>query len=247
MTPDLFGDRASDYARTRPTYPERLYDHLASLAPARGLVWDSGTGSGQAARSLVDRFDRVVATDISRAQLAQATGGPRLHRIVAAAEQAPLRSGTADLVTVSAALHWFDRPHFYAEVRRVARPRAVLAAWSYFRCHIDPEIDTVIDRYADEVVAEYWLPQFDLNRRAYRDFEFPFEPLPWLDLEAQAHMRLDDVLDFMRTWSASQALRRERGVDPVERVRVDLERAWGDASQERIVRWPLHGVIGRMP
>ncbi|MGH7726328.1 MAG: class I SAM-dependent methyltransferase [Candidatus Eiseniibacteriota bacterium] len=247
MARDLFGDRASDYARTRPTYPDRLFDHLAALAPARSLVWDCGSGSGQAARSLVHRFDCVVGTDISEAQLAHGMGGPRLHRIVAAAEQVRLRARTADLVTVSAALHWFDRPRFYAEARRVARSGAVLAAWSYFRCLISPGIDPIIDRYADDVVAACWLPQFDLNRRAYRDLEFPFEQMPWLELEAEAHMRLEELFDFMRTWSASQAWMRERRTDPVERVRVDLERAWGDPTHERLVRFPLHGVIGRVP
>jgi ubiquinone/menaquinone biosynthesis C-methylase UbiE len=243
----LFDDRARDYARTRPTYPDRLFDHLAALAPERGVVWDCGAGSGQAARSLVGRFERVVATDISRVQIGHLSAGPRLHPVVAAAEQSPLRNRSVDLVTVSAALHWFDRPRFYAEVARVARPGAVIAVWSYFRTHITPDVDAIIDRYADELIAEYWLPQFGVNRSAYRDLDFPFERLPWLEVEAQAHLSLGDLLDFMRTWSASQAWTRERGGDPVEKVRADLERAWGDPAIERLARWPLHGAIGRVP
>ena len=247
MSPHLFDDRASDYARIRPTYPERLFDHLAGLVPARGLAWDCGTGSGQAARSLITRFDRVIATDISLAQLEHAVSGPRLHRVVSAAEQGPLRSRTVDLVAVSAAFHWFDRTRFYPEVMRVARPGAVLAVWSYFRSRIAPDVDTVLDRYADELVAPYWRPDFELNRRRYRDVDFPFERLPWLELEAQAHMRLDDLLDYMRTWSSSQAWRRTHGSDPVDLVRADLEHAWGDPARERLVAWPLHGLIGRVP
>lgn len=38
------------------------------------------------------------------------------------------------LVTVGQALHWFDRPAFYGEVRRVLRPGGVLAVWSYGLC-----------------------------------------------------------------------------------------------------------------
>jgi hypothetical protein len=37
------------------------------------------------------------------------------------------------------------------------------------------------------------------------------------------------------------------GSDPVEIVRDDLARAWGDSERERLTRWPLHGAIGRVP
>ena len=47
-----------------------------SVAPARGLAWDCGAGSGQAARDLAQRFARVVATDASRAQLGSGVPGP---------------------------------------------------------------------------------------------------------------------------------------------------------------------------
>jgi ubiquinone/menaquinone biosynthesis C-methylase UbiE len=247
MTHSLFDDRARSYARIRPTYPDRLFDHLATLASGHDVVWDCGAGSGQASRSLAERFDRVVATDISRAQLGHLVGGPRIHAVVAAAESAPLRDHSVDLITVSAALHWFDRPRFYTEARRVARPGGVIAVWSYFRAAITPEVETVVNHYADEIVSEYWQPTFELNRRMYRELEFPFEPLPWLELNAEAHMRLDDLLEFMRTWSASQTWSRQHGgADPVDLVRAELERAWGDPAHVRVVRWPLHGAIGRI-
>src|SRR5436190_2453801 len=104
MSRPLFDDRATAYARTRPTYPDRLFDHLASLAPERRVAWDCGAGSGQSAHSLLARFDRVIATDVSRVQLGHAVREPRLDPVAATAEQAPLRDRSADLITVSAAL-----------------------------------------------------------------------------------------------------------------------------------------------
>jgi SAM-dependent methyltransferase len=38
---------------------------------------------------------------------------------------------SADLIAASQAFHWFDHARFFAEVRRVARPGAVLAVWCY--------------------------------------------------------------------------------------------------------------------
>src|SRR5262245_47545206 len=213
---DLFGDRADEYARQRPTYPEQLFDHLEGLVTRRELAWDCGTGSGQTARSLARRFACVVATDSSLRQLSRAgeTNGIRL--VAAAAESAPFRDRCLDLVTVSAAIHWFDRPRFYAEVRRVARPGAVLAVWSYFQTRIIPEIDAVLVRYADEVVGPLWPPEIAVNREGYRDLDFPFTRLPWPDVHAEGHMRLRDLFEYMRTWSASQAWERNHGSDPVD-------------------------------
>lgn len=232
----------------RPAYPEALFDHLVSLAPGRGLAWDCGAGTGQATRSLALRFDRVIATDTSRRQLAEARlGGRHAHPVAAAAEAAPIRDRTIDLVVVSAALHWFDRRRFFEEVRRVAKPGAILAAWSYYRTRVDDgAVDDIVMRFADEVISPYWPPGMQLNRDAYRSLDLPFERLPWPELEAEGTMHLDDLLMFMRTWSASQAWQRERGTDPVAVVRDRLAAVWGDPARERPVRWPLHGAIARV-
>lgn len=245
-TSDLFGDRADEYARTRPTYPDQLFDHLERLVARKERAWDCGAGSGQTSRSLAQRFEQVVATDTSLRQLTHARTNERIRLIAAAAEAAPIREHTADLITVSAAIHWFDRPRFYDEVRRVARPGAILAVWSYFQTRIEPAIDAVLVHFADDVVGSYWNPGIQLNRNAYRDLDFPFERLPWRELHAEGRMRFVDLMQYMRTWSASQEWVRVRGTDPVDEVRDQLARAWGDPEYERLVQWPLHGAIGRV-
>lgn len=67
--PDHFSAVAADYASHRPSYPAALFDWLAEQAPARRLAWDCATGSGQAARDLAGRLDRVNATDAAAAQI----------------------------------------------------------------------------------------------------------------------------------------------------------------------------------
>ena len=49
---ELFVNQAKQYAETRPSYPQELFQFIASKTPAHDLVWDVGTGSGQAARSV---------------------------------------------------------------------------------------------------------------------------------------------------------------------------------------------------
>src|SRR5688572_26866780 len=125
------------YAAYRPHYPVALFDWLAEVAPARGLAWDCAAGSGQATRDLAQRFDRVVATDASRAQLRSLHGASGVRIWSAAAEHSGIRAARVDLVAVAQALHWFDLRAFYAEARRVLRPRGVVAAWTY----ADPRLE----------------------------------------------------------------------------------------------------------
>lgn len=49
---ELFIKQAKQYSETRPTYPEEVFQFIASKTPSHDLVWDVGTGSGQAAKSV---------------------------------------------------------------------------------------------------------------------------------------------------------------------------------------------------
>src|SRR5215469_10467827 len=124
---DHFSGHAADYSRYRPgAYPAALFKALAALAPDRGCVWDCATGNGQAALGLAELFERVEATDASDKQIAASTPHPRIHYSMAPAEKSGLPDKSVSLVNVAQALHWFDLPRFYAEVRRVAKPQALL-------------------------------------------------------------------------------------------------------------------------
>ena len=46
---DHFSGHAGCYEAFRPTYPDALFEYLASLCPLRELAWDCATGNGQAA------------------------------------------------------------------------------------------------------------------------------------------------------------------------------------------------------
>jgi SAM-dependent methyltransferase len=129
---DHFSGLASAYARHRPKYPPELAAHLAAIAPSRSLALDLATGNGQAAIDLAMHFDRVLASDASARQLAEAVAHPRVFYLRHPAERLPIRSASADLIAVAQAAHWLDFDRFYAEARRVLRPGGVVALWTYF-------------------------------------------------------------------------------------------------------------------
>jgi len=242
-----FGPVADRYSRARPTYPDALFDWLAGLAPARDRAWDCATGSGQAARSLAERFDLVVATDASRAQLARAPAHPRIRYVAAAAERSGLRADAVSLVTVAAAVHWFDLDRFADEVGRVLRPGGVLAAWTYHVGHGEPPIGPVLRRFYETVAAPHFDPRARIVDRRYEDLALPGERVPAPSLHATVRWDLERVLDFVRSWSGTEALRARTGADPAAPLAAELAAVWaGPPTEERELRFPLYLRVQRL-
>ena len=241
---DHFSTQSEAYARIRPDYPGALYDWLCRVCGRRRRAWDCATGNGQAAVRLARRFDEVIATDASAAQIAAARPHPGVRYRVATAEESGLDDASVDLVAVAQALHWFDHERFNAEVRRVTRPGGVVAAWTYQLERVSPDIDALIDRYFGDIVGPYWPVERRHVEAGYRDIPFPFGGLEPPSLELTRRWSLADQLAYFRTWSATERYRADRGEDPVARIAGALERAWGPGT--RLVRWPLVVLAGRV-
>jgi len=244
---DHFSGRSAEYARYRPTYPDALYAHLASCAPAHRAAWDCATGSGQAALQVARHFDDVFASDGSTVQLASAVLHKRVHYAAAYAERVPVPDNSFDLVTVAAAAHWFNLDPFYAEVQRVTRPGGIIAMWSYYNFESEPAIDEVMDRYADVIVHDYWPDRLiQYNKPRYQTLPFPFPAIEAPQFYAEANWTMEDVLGFASTWSATQRYHARHGKEALDLIVDDLISAWGDPDRQVRIRWPLHMLAGRI-
>ena len=78
----------------------------------------------QAAKSLANIYKNVIATDTSEKQLQFANKLPNVRyqqtpptMSIAEVEQEVVPQGTLDLITIAQALHWFDFPNFYQQVK----------------------------------------------------------------------------------------------------------------------------------
>jgi len=243
---DHFSGHAADYSRYRPAaYPAALFKALAALAPDREWVWDCATGNGQAALGLAEHFARVEATDASEKQIAAAQAHPKVHYAAAPAEKSGLPDGSVSLVTVAQALHWFDLDAFYAEVRRVAKPEAIIACWCYMRCAVSPEVDAATERLYNGILGDaYWPPERKHVENAYQDLAFPFTRIALPAFHMELHWSLEAYVGYLRSWSATQAYIKKNGSDPVEQIGEELMRAWGDPAIARPVHWPLTMLAG---
>ena len=240
---DHFTAQAAAYAQFRPEYPPALFDFVASLVERRDVAWDCGTGSGQAAVALAGHFARVVGTDASEAQVAAARGRrphARVEYRVVPAEASGLPDASVNLVTVAQALHWFDLPRFYAEVRRVVAPGGALAVWSYDDPMLDdPALDERLQRFNEETVGPYWPPERRLVGEGYRALPFPFAETAAPALTLEQRWTLGELAGYLRSWSATARYVAARGADPVAPLEVELAALWGDPARRRLVRWPL--------
>jgi SAM-dependent methyltransferase len=252
---DHFSGHASLYAKARPHYPEALFDWIAAEAPARGLAWDAGCGNGQASVALARRFERVVATDPSAQQLGSAVTHPRIEyrnepRDLSAKDggvyQTSLAAHSADAITVAQALHWFDLPAFIAEVRRVAKPGALFAAWCYANCSVTPGVDAVIAYLYDDVLGAYWSPERRLVDEGYASLDIPFVPVTAPALEMRVDWTARQLLAYLTSWSAAQKYARATGHDAIAAITDELLAAWHDPEHVRPIRWTLAVRAGRL-
>ncbi|HEV8263901.1 MAG TPA: class I SAM-dependent methyltransferase [Gemmatimonadales bacterium] len=243
---DHFSGVSAAYAAFRPRYPDALFDVLAAAAPACDAAWDCATGSGQAALGLARHFARVIATDASDAQIAHAAPHPRITYRVAAAEASGLPDRSVDLVTAAQAVHWFDRPRFWAEARRVLRPEGVIAVWTYWFFSVEPALDAIVRRFYTDTVGPFWPPERKLTEERYQTIDFPFAEFTLPGFTIEQRVTLDEVAGYIRTWSATRGYVERHGRDPVEDLVRELRPIWGDPTTARLARWPLAVRAGRV-
>ena len=240
-----FSEVAAEYAAARPTYPEELFDWLARSIPAQDAAWDAATGNGQAALGLARHFARVIATDWSAGQIQNATRHPRIEYRVASSEASGLEPDSVNLVVVAAAIHWFDLPRFYGEVRRVLRDGGVLAAWTYHVAHVSVPLDRILGPFYWDVVGPHFAPGARMVDSRYEGLSLPGDALEPPSFRVTVQWTSDQVLRFVRTWSGVQAYRAVTQQDPVLAIEDEVRQALGGDSRVTL-SWPLYVRAARL-
>ncbi len=120
---------------------------------------------GQFTQLLTPRFQQILATDLSQAQLDQAPQWENVRYRACLAQDSGLADASVDLITVAQAIHWFKFDAFYAEVHRVLKPSGIFAAVGYWSDSsvVDPEVNTAIQRLYFQTLKGCW----DAERSLY--------------------------------------------------------------------------------
>lgn len=122
-----FSNRVADYVRTRPGYPQAVYELLQreiGFTPAM-VVADIGSGTGLSSELFLKNGNVVYAVepnaDMRGAAESLLAKYSNFHSVAGTAEATTLADRSVDAIVAGQAFHWFDVPQARAEFQRVLR------------------------------------------------------------------------------------------------------------------------------
>nr|XP_008123599.1 PREDICTED: putative methyltransferase DDB_G0268948 [Anolis carolinensis] len=225
---------------------------LRVQAGAFGLALDVGCGSGQGTLLLASRFQKVVGTDVSPAQVEEAQQAPHPDNVsflACPAEELPVADGSVDVLTSFTAAHWFDIPRFMREAERVLAPSGCLVLTTNtldMRLHFrdrDQELTRIFQEFRD-LLTPY---MSDKVRLVVGDYEEIFEAVPFpskeriTDIVDKVPMSVAELVGYVQSFSMFQAFLKDRPEEAqaqVQRLQERVLEAMGEASPEaRLEFW----------
>ncbi|KAK4392510.1 putative methyltransferase DDB [Sesamum angolense] len=266
----LFVKQAKQYSLGRPSYPQELFHFIASKTLSHDLAWDVRkrpscqiflTQKLHLPDQLANIYKNVVATDTSPKQLEFAAKLPNIRyqctppsMSIAELQDNIGSESSFDLVTIAQAMHWFDLPTFYQQVKWVLKkPNGVIAAWCYTVPEVNPTVDSLFNRFHTIDAGPYWESARTLVDQKYETIHLPFEPVDGLEHNGPFQFSSEKVIDlesyftYLRSWSTYQTAK-EKGVELLtENVLEDFKRARNeDGKFEKTVSFPIYLRIGKV-
>jgi len=241
---DNFSSQADLYLRYRPSYPPELFDFIIAQVKEKDMAWDCATGNGQTAKALAPYFNKVFATDNSQRQLDNAYQAINIFYSVQPAEQTIFLNNSFDLITVSQALHWFHLDEFYAEVIRIGKPEAILAAWTYSLLRISKEIDSLIEDLHYNTLNNYWDEERKYVNDEYRSIPFPYKKIDTPLFNIEYRWTIEELEGYLNTWSGLKKFIAENNNNPVPELIKRIRPHWKETQM--LVHFPLHLLMGKI-
>ena len=146
-------------------------------------------------------------------------------------------------MTIAQAIHWFDLPRFFNEVKRTLKPEGHIAAIGYKLCLIEG-MDDLLHEFYSKKVGQYWDPERKIIEQEYQSILFPFEDLGTHRFQLINQWTVDDLMGYLSTWSATRHYVKANGTNPVNEFEERIRAYWGDDSFKRVVT-PVFMKMGR--
>ena len=103
-------------------------------------------------------------------------------------------------MTGAQALHWFKFDDFYTEVKLVAKPNAIFAAWIYSLLRISKKIDALIEAHYFNTLGNYWDVERKYIDEEYSNIPFPFTKIHTPAVVIQYEWSLEQLEEGLNTW-----------------------------------------------
>jgi SAM-dependent methyltransferase len=193
---------------------------------------------------LSEYLNKVIATDISAAQIEKAISKENIEYLVCPAEATPFADDTFDLVTVAQAYHWIKWDTFKKEVSRVCKPGAIIAIWTYYQHTTgDEKVDKAVHDFYENVTKPWWDYERKYVEEKYSTVGFDYELLPVKNFDTILHWKRDDLLGYISSWSAVQKFIRTNGHSPIPIIEEQIKKLWPAGEVKKVV-FPIYLKLG---
>jgi len=124
-------------------------------------------------------------------------------------------------------------------------PGGVLAVWAYGPVAAEgTETGAIVEEFYHVEMAPFWPEERAMADSGYKDIELPMPELKSPVFSMRVSWTREELLGYIRTWSAVSRFIGKNGRDPVACLEKRLVLHWNDASR-RTVAWPLTLKAGR--
>jgi len=234
------------YTHYRPQYPDVIFDFLQTIVDG-DIAFDCGAGSGQATQGLSQKFKRVIATDLSFELLSKSPKLSNVYYLQSTAEQLPIHTNCINLICIAQAIHWFPLNEFYNEVKRILKPKGIIAAWCYNQAMIESAVDQTINKiYKKMSSSQNPSKERQYLYDHYQNIPFPFKRIETPDFKIEMYWNLFQLLGYISTWPGLLEYQKRFGINLLSEAEDELLSAWGDPHVKKIITWPIYFLLGRV-
>jgi SAM-dependent methyltransferase len=219
-----FDSCSEQYSQFRPDYPNELLGFICGLC--HGLLVDVGAGTGKASAPLLQRGIPLVAVEPSLPMVRQGLKAhSQLRYICSKAEDLPIASASASVVTCAQAFHWLDSGRALREFARVLQPGGHICLFWNTRDASYPAaamFENLIDKWNPDHVIGYRRKDWG-ERIAETEL---YDHVEYHRYQQTVPMTMDDWIGLSRSISYVQSV----GPEKVLRFEKDLTQSLGTLS-----------------
>jgi SAM-dependent methyltransferase len=207
---------AEKYDRARPNYPAESIAHLQ--AEEGDIVADVGAGTGIFTRQLAIALDEAsvvgveASEDMHREAERSSAGIANVSFARGRAEALPFGDTSVRILTVATAIHWFDRPAFYAEAVRCLRRDGELLVLQNIRRWWENAFLAEYESLHEAAVEDYRRGRYPARHGGYDEIDVErelrarpdFRDIRVSDFKWSRRMLPDEFIDFSLSSSITQ-------------------------------------------
>lgn len=248
---------SSAYSKFRPVYPRKVETTIITYMRSEGslnfnTVLDVACGSGQGTFLLCNTFQNVIGLDISQMQIEQAEqkrknqGMENVMFMVGDAHNLPIESSSVDLLTCATAWHWLDSAAFYAEAKRVLKPRGCVAVYGHgVRVEDNRRIRNAFDKFDEELFQYDCFAEQNLHvLNNYASVSLPFLNTQRIELDFSQEASIDMLLGFFSSVSMYKVYSEKYPENMLmQKIRANYEKEDGKHDVEKFT-FPGFVIMG---